>query len=294
MKYPRISTIVFIFALLLGILTSITHSASVEDQPALVPSGLLQKAINYVKDHNFGGKEDDSSKILKQLEARDVHTLYEVAKAMNTSKDQATRLSSIDIWDALGHSGHILSQVALGFAFAEADKQRAIMYFVSAGEKGPHQVALFNAGRLLAEPEIADYTKSLAYMRAAYQMETTNPEKSTVHMVETSRIGYERLSEEFTDIIQESLESAGSMLSMQTMADMFNYADLGGFPRAKTQAMRDWHDAMRALQFNEFEMAQRKFNKFVENFSTEISDLQHAIIQALLQYSVAAAAVDEL
>lgn len=293
MKYPRISTIVLLFALLLGILPTYTH-ADVEDFPALVPSGLLQKAINYVQIHNYGGKEGDPAKILLQLEARDVHTLYEVAKAMNTSKIKADMLASIDIWHSLGNSGHILSQVALGFAFAENDKPRAISYFVHAGEKGPHQVALFNAGRLLAEPDVADYVKSLAYMRAAYQMKTSHPEKSTVHMVETSKVGYERLSEEVRDLILESMSQAGSVLDINTIANMFEYADLNGFPRVKTQAIRDWHSCMRAMKFNEFEQAQKHFAKFAETFKTEISELQNAIVQALMQYCVAAGAIDEL
>eukprot|EP00531_Pseudo-nitzschia_arenysensis_P002474 CAMPEP_0116135432 /NCGR_PEP_ID=MMETSP0329-20121206/11186_1 /TAXON_ID=697910 /ORGANISM="Pseudo-nitzschia arenysensis, Strain B593" /LENGTH=299 /DNA_ID=CAMNT_0003630229 /DNA_START=59 /DNA_END=958 /DNA_ORIENTATION=- len=296
--YPRISTasiVILLFALLLGILPTYTLAATaVEDSPALVPTALLQKAITYVQEHNYGGKEDDSSKILSQLEARDVRTLYEVAKTMNTSKTKATMLASIDIWMALGHSGHILSQVALGFAFAENDKPRAIEYFKAAGEKGSHQVALFNAGRLMAEPEIGDYIKSLAYIRAAYQIQDLRPEKSTAHMVETSKVAYERLSEEYTDLIFESMTQSGSMLEIQTIADMFPYADLNGFPKVKTQAIRDWHTCMRAMQFNEFELAQKNFQKFADNFKTEMSELQSTILQALLQYCVAAAAIDEL
>lgn len=294
MKYPRISILFLVFALIIaGILPNTCHAAP-EDHPAMISSGLLEKALLYVETHKFGGKEGDSSKILLRLEARDVHTLYEVAQAMNSSKIKDEMLASIQIWDSLANSGHLLSQVALGFAFAENDKKRAIKYFIHAGEKGPHQVSLFNAGRLLAEPEIGDYVKSLAYMRAAYDMGKTHPKLSTAHMVETSKIGYERLSEEITDIVVESMTRKGGMISIKHIGEMFLYANLNDFPLPKTRPLKDWHKIMRAMLFNEFEDAHIDFGMFAETHENELSDLQKTIIKALQNYCMAAAMNNEL
>ena len=292
MNYRHTSILLVLFSLLLGVLqipSCHARKESVEETPAQVSIDVLQKALIYVKDHNYG-----NAKTLKSLEDRDVHTLYEVAKAMNGSKVNAEMLASIEVWDALAEGGHTLSQVALGFAYSENDKAKAIAYFVAAGESGPHQAALFNAGRLLADPEIGDYVKSLAYMRAAYQMGENHPHHSTAHMVETSKVGYERLSEEFIDVINEAISKKGSMLSIQHIADMFLYANLNNFPPAKTRSLRDWGKAMRAMQFNEFELAYVEFGLFEETYEDKTTDLQKTIITALKKYCEAAAVDQEL
>jgi hypothetical protein len=110
-----------------------------------VPIHALQKAIQYVTQTVSDGKE--RLRILQDLDKGNVHTLYTLAKELNQNDNPDDTITSMELWHALADTGdHILSQVALGFAYAENDPSRAIVYFVEAGENGPHQSALYNAG----------------------------------------------------------------------------------------------------------------------------------------------------
>ena len=257
-----------------------------EEQSAKVPFSVLQKAIRYATEHQYKADDMDTVQVLMRLESGDVHTLYKVAQAMNEMKNKDDILASIEIWHALadGDDGHILSQVALGFAYSENDKATAITYFVEAGEKGPHQAALFNAGRLLADPEIEDFVKALAYLRAAYSLGATHPNYSTTHLVETSRVAYERLSENLVALISQSVSTKGSMLSIQQIADMFLYADLNDFPTNGSKEEKNWARAMRSLQSKEWETAHIEFGKLEKHSEEKLSILQKALLQVLKQY----------
>jgi tetratricopeptide (TPR) repeat protein len=237
-----------------------------------VPFDLLQKAAGFVQGnaHLF----DDTT--LQQLQQRDIHTLYKVAKSMNKQDP----LTSVKIWHSLADSEHVLSQVALGFAYAESDRPLAIAYFVQAGENGPHQAALYNAGRLLAEQH--DYTKALAYTRAAATLANTNPTFATLQLTNTSQEAYEALSKQIMTIPN---------LSLQDVADMFLYANISDFPAPNSKQEKVWRKAMQSLQNDDFKAAGQHFEKLQSH--PDLSDLQSHLLKALLLY-VTRSAEDEL
>jgi hypothetical protein len=273
-----------------------------------IPINVLQKAIRFVKQqqqHNY----KDTSQILQRLESGDIHSLYEVAKAMNQNNDNKDdRQTSIEIWHALadaddgpnngnnnGGGGHILSQVALGFAYSEYDKPRAVSYFVQAGEgqdNVPHQAALYNAGRLLAGPELEDFVKALAYLRAAYNVAESHPEYSTVHLTETSKFGYERLSDQLLALVKESTAVKGSVISIQMVADMFLYANLDDFPLVKSKEAKIWQSGMQSLQSQKWEMASMQFEKLEKTSKAKLSQLQIALLHILKQYCKTVSGID--
>jgi hypothetical protein len=298
MQYHRF--LLFSF-LLIGILeVPSTHAARrKEESSSEVPIDVLQKAMRYVKQHNYGdGDGNNALQIVTRLESGDVQTLYKVAQAMNGMENKEDRLASIEIWHFLasnsdgGGGGHVLSQVALGFAYSENDKATAVTYFVQAGETGPHQAALFNAGRLLADPEMEDYVKALAYFRAAYSLGETHPNYSTTHLTETSKVAYERLSEQLVTLVDQSISSKGSMLSIQQVADMFLYADLNDFPPDKSKEEKIWARAMRSLQSKEWEIAYIEFQKLEKNSKEKLSQLQTSLLHVLKQYCRSVSDID--
>lgn len=84
--------------------------------------------------------------LVARLGNREVEALYEVAKSMNDAGDA---ISSVLIWHALAddgsegedpeaydetpefdYEGHVPSALALGFAYYEVDKPRALQYFL--------------------------------------------------------------------------------------------------------------------------------------------------------------------
>ena len=284
MKFRRPSpAILFLFFsfLLLGIF-KIPSSHAAKEENFKVPIDVLQQALRYVNQYDYLDDRGDTTHVLERLEAGHVDTLYEVAKSMNKYQDE--RLLSIEIWDALASGGHTLSQVALGFAFAENDKNKAIDYFVAAAHSGPHQGAMFNAGRLLAEPEIGDYVKALTYFQGAWNMGTTRPQYSTNHMVETSRVAYERLSEQLINIINERISEKGGMISMDHILDMFHYSDLNHFPPVKGIEVREYANAMRLFHFGDWEYAIEAFGDFEKKYNDKMSELQKTIVNALKVY----------
>lgn len=291
-SYPSNLLVLFSF-LLLGMLQI---SSTWAEENHEVPMGILQKAMHYVHEHDYGGSDGDKAKVFELLKSRNVDTLYEVAKSMNTMKDQNEKLASIEIWDALAEGGHTLSQVALGFAYAEADKRKAITYFVAAAEGSPpHQVAMYNAGRLLADPEVGNYVKSLAYLQGAWNMGNTRPQYSTTHMVETSKLAYELLSEQLVDIIEEKISEEGAMISIEHIANMFGYASLDQWPPNYGREVKEYSKAMRSMHFNEWEIAVTAFGNFEEKYRDKMSNLQKTILNVLIVYcETASLTADEL
>ena len=311
MQY-RLYPIVIALLLVVVTLTTLpmTRGARREQEGSSVeiPINVLQKAIRFVKQqqqqqqqqHNY----KDTSQILQRLELGDIHSLYEVAKAMNQNNDNKDdRQTSMEIWHALadaddgpnnnsggggGAGGHILSQIALGFAYSEHDKSRAVSYFVQAGEghgdNVPHQAALYNAGRLLAEPELEDFVKALAYLRAAYNVAESHPEYSTLHLTETSKFAYERLSDQLVALVKESTTIKGSVISIQQVADMFLYANIEDFPPVKSKEERIWHSGMQSLQSQKWEMAGMQFEKLEKTSKAKLSHLQIALLHILKEY----------
>lgn len=282
---PRAILFLLFSYLLVGIVTiPSTHARQQEESSPAVPINILQKAMRYVKKHNYGSSDLPAPKVVSRLEKGCIKTLYEVARAMNEVENKEDTLASIEIWHFLAEGGHVLSQVALGFAYSENDKATAIIYFVQAGEAGPHQAALYNAGRLLADPEIEDFVKALAYIRSAYSLAETQPEYTTNHLTETSKVAYERLSEQLVALIQQSISTKGSMISIQQAADMFLYANLNDFPPNESKGEKFWARAMRSLQVKHWEIALLEFEKLEKIFKEKLSDLQIALLHVLKQY----------
>jgi tetratricopeptide (TPR) repeat protein len=260
-----------------------------KDNKPQVPIHALQKAIQYVTQT----VADDQKRLrtIQELDEGNVHTLYEIAKEMNRNDSADDTLTSMELWHALADSDHILSQVALGFAYAENDKSRAIAYFVQAGEDGPHQASLYNAGRLLAEQE--DFVKALAYLRAAYTLAESHSKYATDHLTETSRYAYERLSEQLVALMQESLTTKGSILSIQQVADMFLYANINDFPMPASKEEKTWQAAMEALQSQKFEVSLIQLQKLEEQPSgQQLSQLQRALLHVLQQYVRSASGIN--
>jgi len=280
------------FVLMIGILelprngVVAARATKNEDSKPQISAQLLEKSIRFAIQQNEGTGSGGSIKggTIARLESHDVQTLYEVAKAMNDAPHKDDELASIEIWHALAKSGHVLSQVALGFAYSENDKATAIAYFVEAGERGPHQAALYNAGRLLADPEIEDFVKSLAYLRAAYSLEDTSPKYATTHLTEKSRIAYEKLSEQLMALVKEGMLSKGGMLNIQQVADMFLYAELNDFPSNGSKAEKLWGKSMIMMNKKHWELAFLDLQKLETSYQEQLSELQVALLGALKQY----------
>ncbi|KAG7365283.1 hypothetical protein IV203_038486 [Nitzschia inconspicua] len=268
---------------------NVTVAAILKEDKPQVPSDAVQRAVKYVAQTVSNDKE--RLRTLQELNEGNVHTLYLVAKDMNRNDNRDDTITSIELWHALADTAdHVLSQVALGFTYAENDKPRAIAYFVQAGEDGPHQSALYNAGRLLVEQE--DFVKAMAYLRAAYTLADTHPKYATEHLTETSRYSYERLSEQLVALIQESLTTKGNILSIQQVADMFLYANLNDFPSPASKEENIWKTAMEALQSQRFEVALVQFQKLEERSGNQLSKLQVELLHVLRQYVKAASGIN--
>jgi hypothetical protein len=150
-------------------------------------------------------------------------------------------------------------------------------------------------GRLLAEQQ--DFVKSLAYLRAAHNLATSHSNYVTDHVTETSRYAYERLSDQLVGVVQQSLSSNGSLLSIQQVADMFVYANLDDFPLPSSKEEKLWQSAMEALQSQKFEIALVQLDKLEDsqhpNHSPQImSPLQRTLLQVLKQYVKSASGVN--
>jgi len=198
-----------------------------------VPAELLAKALNYAQNNM-----PEPEMTVQRLQAGDIDTLYKTAKSLNENEGD-DRFASIMIWHILadGDAQHILSQVALGFTYAEEDKERAIDYFKLAGEGGPHHAALFNAGRLLVDT--GDYAGALAYLRAAANLSESQPRYAQSTLTVTSRDAYEALS---LDLMSRN------DLSLEQMANMFLYAHLSNFPGPGSPEEKLWEKAMVSIE----------------------------------------------
>jgi tetratricopeptide (TPR) repeat protein len=199
-------------ALLLLAFTTLSTQAQENSE---VPAALLASALNHATQSGLG------KELLEKVYNKDVNALYQVAKSMYANPRQNVaendKLNAVQIFHALADGGehHILSMMQLGFAYSAEDKRQAVKYFVQAGEEGPHQGSLYNAGRLLAEE--GEFAPALGFMRAAITLSRDHPEHAKSHLTaETAKQGYRTLSEQLQQVD----------LGLQEMVDMFPYADL--------------------------------------------------------------------
>ena len=112
----------------------------------VVPQDLIEKAISNTPPDLLDQETAQAAR------AGDYTALFRLAKLV---QQQPTDLSTTSrkIFHALAdEAGHIPSQVALGMQYYNNnDSDKALQYFVDAGENGPHQASLYNAGRIYAE-----------------------------------------------------------------------------------------------------------------------------------------------
>jgi tetratricopeptide (TPR) repeat protein len=243
-----------------------------------VPAALLASALNHATQSGLG------KDLLEKLYDKDVNALYQVAKSMYANPRQNVaendKLNAVQIFHALadGEEHHILSMMQLGFAYSSEDKRQAIQYFVQAGEDGPHQGSLYNAGRLFAEE--GEFAPALGFMRAAITLSRDHPEYAKSHLTaETAKQGYVTLSERLQQV----------NLGLQEMVDMFPYADLNNFPGEGTKAEKLWLDAIFQFQLfgsskkiSDLEAAVKGMSDLQMQHDNEMSALQTSLLRRIL------------
>jgi len=221
------------------------RSTSSSNKNAKVPAELTAKALNHVATASYASA-DTAEAIISSLQSGSVDTLYNVAKAMNSSpSSEDDKLSSIQIFHALadGPSHHILSMVQLGHTYAVADKPQALKYFVQAGEDGPHQASLYNAGRLFLEVEAVEHDRALAYIRAAA---TLADDKDTAmyakqQMADKAAAAYHDLSKMLASSVQ------AGRLTFEEMMNLFPYASIANHPKPNSKGDKLWNGAMKKI-----------------------------------------------
>eukprot|EP00977_Amphora_coffeiformis_P022382 scaffold10856_cov229-Amphora_coffeaeformis.AAC.33 len=223
-------------------------------------TALWEQASAYAK------SLDMDAAVVEKLKAKDVGTLHQIGKhklkQRQSSKDQK---SGLEILHALADDPsqpHIPSQVSLGFHYYQTNKMKALQYFADAGEEGPHQAALYNAGRLYGE--LGEWTPALAYIRAATTLGETNPEAVTESLTETCLAAYEIMMQQLSQ----------QTLSIQQSADVFLYSNLHDFPPDGSDQANLWRNAVMALDsFNRTFSESDGQNQNKEDMMTTFSNL---------------------
>lgn len=131
------------------------------------------------------------------------------------------------------------------------DKELALEYFIQASRgnldddddesnnDGPHQAALFNAGRLFLE--LNDASSSLAYIRGCANLENEYPAHATQQLTQTCTEAYEMLS---AQIQSESISPPG----IEDAVDMFMYSSINEFPLPNTKEFGIWQRGTEYLE----------------------------------------------
>ena len=214
---------------------------------AQVPAELVAKALNYVAARS-GASLDTAESIVASIQSGSVDALYDVAKEMNAAPTSTNgvedKLTSIQIFHALADGHHILSMVQLGHTYSVEDKQQAIKYFVQAGEDGPHQTSLYNAGRLFLEIVPVDYVRTMAYIRSAAALAD---DKHTAmyakpQMTETATKAYHDLSRALISSLRD-----GGVLTLDERINLFPYASIRDYPPPNSKGDKLWSGAMEKL-----------------------------------------------
>lgn len=219
---------------------------TVPNSPIIEPE-LFAKAVDHAKtmavttDPQYKQHQKEHQQLLEELRNGSVEALYSVAQSLNNRNVGDDRITSVQLWHALADGAdHVASAVALGFSYAEVDKELALQYFVQASngnDEGPHQASLYNAGRLFLE--LNDAASSLAYIRACANVDKTYPAYETPSQTKTCKEAYELLSNQIMTKTAPGIEDA---------ADLFLYASIDDFPQENTKEFTKWSKAMELLQ----------------------------------------------
>jgi len=261
---------------------------------AQVPAELVAKALNHVINTSHASP-DTAESIISSVQSGDVDMLYNVANVMNRQPaSDDDKLASIQIFHALadGPSHHILSMVELGHTYSKEDKFEAIRYFAQAGEDGPHQASLYNAGRLFLEIEPVDHVRALGYIRTAA---TLADDKGTAmyakpQMTETATKAYHDLS----TALVASVQAGG--LAFEQMMNLFPYASISNYPKPSSKGDKLWDGAMdrivkfinqekesgESVDISALESVRNDLTKLQEVGKNDLSGLQIELIDAIL------------
>lgn len=226
--------------------------------------------------------------VTEKLAARDVTALHQVAKhqlQQGQQQDQETGLAILHALADNSQTPHIASQVTLGFYYYKRgggdDRIRALEYFANAGQEGPHQAALYNAGRIYGE--LGDWIPALAFVRTAATLGHTHPTAVTESLTQTCLEAY--------NVMRRQLSQ--QTLSIQQLADIFLYSNLEDFPPDGSPQVAMWTDAVVALDLfnrtfaesngqeqNQAAMltAFQHLHQLWETASTQLSDLQAFVL----------------
>ena len=280
--HSLMTMIIFLFVCIFLITINETVGQETEGN-AKVPAELLANALNFVMNSELVDADDnvDVETIIQSLRNGDVHTLHEVAKAMQSSGDAA---NSIPIYHALadGEASHIPSMISLGFTYANAisslekdananadadaaeannadiDKFRseAIKYFTQAGEEGQHQASLYNAGRLFIQGN--ELAPGMAYIQAAvrvgvnFQSESERGGPGGAISEQQKREQDQqtaKFADAYLDLSSMMLNAnADGQLGMQDVIDIFPYGNINGFPEEGGKEDQLWDEAMEHMQ----------------------------------------------
>jgi tetratricopeptide (TPR) repeat protein len=218
---------IFLLALLCIIFLSGHALATGDDKQARVTldAKLTKQATQYAQDllRKMGSTNPE---LIAKIKAGEAESLYYIAKHMvehGSDRDGGPPpVAALPILHTLAdgsssphRSPHVKSQVVLATAYYnKGDKDKAIHYFEMAGEQGPHQAALYNAGRTHAELE--NWVPAIAYIRESAVLGETHPEAVTEALTNTVIQAYVTFSEKI----------ANADLSIEQAADIFMYGAL--------------------------------------------------------------------
>lgn len=235
-----------------------TAKAKANDQPVIVldPS-LTQQAVDFAT-RQLEIAESTDTTFTESIQRGEGESLYKIANYMvehsstttNADADADADASPADYTAGMAilhmladtHK-HIESQVALGFAYYkkendnayENSKQRALDYFEQAGQAGPHQAALFNAGRI--HSELGQVVPAMAFLAGAVTLAETHPNYAKEALTATCRKAFAALS-------QLSAGNSDS-LTVHESADLFMYASLED--KLTDSDLDHWREAMTNL-----------------------------------------------
>ena len=247
-----------------------------QQQRTLDDATLWQEAASYAQSLQM----DEA--VQQRLEARDATTLHQIGKHQLQSDTEKTM--GLEILHALAdHPNHplVASQVTLGnYYYTTGDKGNAVQYFIQAGEEGPHQASLYNAGRIFGE--VGEWVPALAYIRAAATLGETSPETASDTLTETCRSAFEIMMQQLSK--QE--------LKFHESADIFLYANLQDFPLEGSSEAQLWRNAVMALHafnktFAESDGQQQSQDDMITAFTNlhklwETSSIKLSSLQALI------------
>jgi tetratricopeptide (TPR) repeat protein len=203
------------------------HALAADDKQIQVTldAKLTKQATQYAQDL-LSKMGSTNPELIARIKAGEQESLYYIAKHMvehgsdrEGGPPPAAAFSILhklaDGSSSTSSSIHVKSQVILATAYYnKGDKDKAIHYFELAGEQGPHQAALYNAGRTHAELE--NWVPAIAYIRESAVLGEKHPEAVNEALTKTVIQAYVTFSEKI----------ANADLSIEQAADIFMYGAL--------------------------------------------------------------------